>query len=155
MMATIMPIVECIKCKLEKPEERFRICRGKRNRTCDGCRERNNAWYMSDKDGKRTKAKEYYQRVKARVARYRSDARLEKKYSLKREEWLALLERQGGACAICGTRFGDSGYKPCVDHDHKTGKVRGILCRKCNLKLEVVEQEGFVEKARGYLKSMI
>jgi hypothetical protein len=45
-------------------------------------------------------------------------------------EYDALLAAQGGGCAICGnppkTRRLD------VDHDHKSGKVRGLLCHRCN-----------------------
>jgi hypothetical protein len=51
------------------------------------------------------------------------------------DEVLALYEGQGWKCGICravvteGGRAADSG---CVDHDHATGKVRGILCMNCN-----------------------
>ncbi len=40
-----------------------------------------------------------------------------------------------------------------VDHNHKTGKVRGLLCRICNLKLHAIEDVGFAGKAQLYLKS--
>ena len=44
-----------------------------------------------------------------------------------------LFHSQGGRCAIC-KRW--THPKPlCVDHDHKTGKVRGLLCTRCNIKL--------------------
>ena len=44
--------------------------------------------------------------------------------------------------------------KPCVDHNHETGKVRALLCRRCNLDLQVVENIEFVQKAQSYLESM-
>lgn len=46
-----------------------------------------------------------------------------------------MLSQQGGVCAICGSGpdgQGPSGQTLNVDHDHATGKVRGLLCRTCN-----------------------
>jgi hypothetical protein len=44
-----------------------------------------------------------------------------------------MLVSQDNKCAICGTAFEDSfGKNVHVDHDHKTGKVRGLLCQGCN-----------------------
>jgi Recombination endonuclease VII. len=61
------------------------------------------------------------------------EAKLAKKYKYKVSlEWLeAMLAAQGGACAICKSRFTDDN-RACVDHDHLTGKIRGFLCRRCN-----------------------
>jgi Recombination endonuclease VII len=54
-----------------------------------------------------------------------------RRYGLSLQDYRAILERQGNACAICKMRA-----KPlCVDHCHATGKVRGFLCRNCNLGL--------------------
>lgn len=55
------------------------------------------------------------------------------RYGLTREDYEALLEEQGHACAICKTP--DDGLwwgVFVVDHDHDTGKVRGLLCSPCN-----------------------
>jgi hypothetical protein len=47
------------------------------------------------------------------------------------QDYRAILERQGNACGIC-----KAPAKPlCIDHCHATGKVRGFLCRECNLGL--------------------
>ena len=53
------------------------------------------------------------------------------------DEFNSILSCQGGKCAICGD-FLDSSTKsltPHVDHDHKTSKIRGILCGHCNFAL--------------------
>lgn len=53
-------------------------------------------------------------------------------HGLTPESYAAMLERQGGACAICRGGFGT---KTCIDHDHTTGAVRGLLCHSCNVAL--------------------
>lgn len=47
-------------------------------------------------------------------------------YDLSVDEYARIMERQSGVCAICG------GIPNAIDHDHKTSKVRGVLCRQCN-----------------------
>lgn len=53
-----------------------------------------------------------------------------KKFGLSMDDYKALLESQGGGCAICGKT--EEARALAVDHCHKTGRVRGILCRACN-----------------------
>lgn len=48
------------------------------------------------------------------------------------EAYAELLARQGGGCAICGKPPKDGGRRLDVDHDHRTGEVRGLLCWTCN-----------------------
>ena len=56
-----------------------------------------------------------------------------KKYGISRTEKLALLEAQGGVCAVCGNAAPTT-FRPWhLDHDHATGKVRGVLCHHCNM----------------------
>lgn len=43
-----------------------------------------------------------------------------------------LFEKQKGCCAICGKHQSELEKTLHVDHDHKTGKVRGLLCQRCN-----------------------
>ena len=69
---------------------------------------------------------------------------LKKKYGLSKKEFEKIKEVQGDVCAICGKpeeqqRAGKI-RELSVDHDHKTGKVRGLLCSKCNIGLGVFRE---------------
>lgn len=50
-----------------------------------------------------------------------------------------MLAEQGGGCAICGREAGSQALD--VDHNHTTGKVRGLLCRRCNGLVGVFERK--------------
>jgi hypothetical protein len=64
---------------------------------------------------------------------YGQNARL-KKYGITAEEYSNMLEEQGGLCRICKDPL-VPGKEEHIDHDHVTGKVRGILCTHCNTAL--------------------
>lgn len=67
------------------------------------------------------------------------DQRL-KVYGITRVEMAEMFKRQGGQCGICHTPIT---YETChIDHDHATGKVRGLLCRRCNPLLGLFENCG-------------
>jgi hypothetical protein len=71
--------------------------------------------------------------AEAKRARAR-DLRLQRTYNITSEQYEAMLEYQGGCCAIC--QLPPRGKLPLnVDHDHKTGLVRGLLCWTCNHRL--------------------
>ena len=75
-----------------------------------------------------------------------------KKYGLTIESFDALWTSQGGVCPICNGVLARVGNKYGVDHDHKTGKVRGILCDKCNVGLgSFKDNPEFLHKAAAYL----
>lgn len=57
---------------------------------------------------------------------------LRRKYGLTPDQYDALSRHQGGACAICGRVPKPGQVRLNVDHDHKTGLVRGLLCGNCN-----------------------
>jgi hypothetical protein len=56
-------------------------------------------------------------------------------YGITQDQWDALLVEQGESCAICETKTPTHSRGWSTDHDHKTGKVRGILCGHCNCML--------------------
>lgn len=69
-------------------------------------------------------------------SQFKADEKLTKavqKYGLTAAGFRKLLAEQGGGCAICGaTAANANGGRLVVDHDHETGKVRGLLCGGCN-----------------------
>lgn len=81
-----------------------RFFSSKRGRTCETCR----------------------RRIRSKTAH---ENRVCATYGLKKGEYDKLLEAQGGVCAICKE---PRNYRLAVDHDHKTGLVRGLLCKMCN-----------------------
>ena len=81
-------------------------------------------------------------------------ARLLCSWGVTLEEYISMLKNQKRRCAICGTTKMDNGRRNfCVDHNHKTGKVRGLLCGKCNKGLGLFKDSiSILEKAISYLK---
>jgi hypothetical protein len=80
-------------------------------------------------------------------------------YNLDLDGYYKLLSFQGSCCAICGvshkfytTNDNHHNYF-CVDHDHNTGEVRGLLCRNCNSGLgKLKDSKEYLAKAMQYLE---
>jgi len=90
---------------------------------------------------------------------YNRDKYLQKQYGITLKQYNELLENQNRRCAICGKHRRDSKLNFDVDHDHKSGIVRGLLCRYCNsyimkhLRDNRVIAEGLVRYLNNWLKS--
>ena len=80
--------------------------------------------------------------------RQNAENHLRRTYGLSVRDLAALVESQGGTCAICETRPAEH-----VDHDHVTGRVRGVLCFPCNVALGHLKDDvALFRKAIGYLE---
>ena len=64
----------------------------------------------------------------AAAQRRRNDAFLQKRYGISADQFDAILAAQGGHCVFCSRRKETNGNRLSVDHDKKTGRIRGILC---------------------------
>lgn len=78
---------------------------------------------------------------------------LKQNYGLTLAGYAELMAKQSGRCAICKTTDPGSGHKYlCVDHDHVTGVIRGLLCFKCNIGIgKLGDNAAGVAKALAYL----
>lgn len=75
-------------------------------------------------------------------------------YDLSCEDWLKIWESQDGKCAICGKTFVKQSDAH-VDHNHKTGKVRSLLCNKCNMGMGCFNDDSeLTAKVTKYLNKM-
>ena len=73
-----------------------------------------------------------------------------RKYGLTEERFRAMREEQGYKCAICRNPLTQKNL--CIDHNHETGKVRGLLCKSCNQYLgRIREQAVLLRTAIDYL----
>jgi hypothetical protein len=73
---------------------------------------------------------------------------LYQRYGLTKQDWDRLYIAQGGKCAIC-----KKAPVWAVDHCHKTGAVRGLLCGGCNVKLIGLERDQWMKAALEYLET--
>jgi hypothetical protein len=110
----------------------------------------NNPHYIRYREAQRA----YYQEHKAELGekrrqRYRDMApeerslyhfrdRLKRCYGISVEQYEEMLDRQGGVCGLCGEP--PRGLRLAVDHDHETGRVRGLLHNECNRALGTWER---------------
>lgn len=84
---------------------------------------------------------------------YNYALRIKKQFGITLDQYELLLESQGGRCAICqrlprSVRFA-------VDHNHKTGVIRGLLCSPCNHKIlgAAHEDAALLRRAADYLEN--
>ena len=98
----------------------------------------------------RQKSKEYHKRKPEIKFKERM-----KKYNITPKDYENILRKQDGKCAICGSSESqkDGTKRFFVDHNHNTGKVRGLLCSKCNFGIgQFNDDVELLKNAIKYLK---
>ena len=109
-------------------------------------------WYLKNIKRVAKKNKAYKQKHLKRLNKILRDYTLKLLYGITLEQYNELFKKQKRKCAICKKSQFKFKRKFAVDHDHKIGKVRGLLCMACNLKLATLENIKFVKLANKYLK---
>ncbi len=114
-------------------------------------KEKQRNYYHKNKERIALRAKKYHQKPEVKD---RSRERSWKKMGIKDmtvERYNNMLKEQNYSCKICGRHQNEFKRMLAVDHNHKTGEVRGILCPKCNSRLEVLDNKEWHNKALKYL----
>ena len=143
----------CVKCGVRKTLDEF-----KKNATCvygrdTICRDCHNAVAKLGRTqpGYKEKHAAWWQRRKADPAAKRvdRDATLRRRFGIGLVEYEAMLTAQEGRCAICRRAM-----KLVVDHDHKTTKLRALLCKNCNVAIGLLGDDAeVVMRAALYLRT--
>lgn len=110
--------------------------KGAKDYICVTCiKKHRHDYYTDNKERVRAVQRLYYKRRKEVY----TNSRLKGDYGITLDQYNQLLESQNNVCAICGgTEAGGNQYgkvRMAIDHNHLTGKVRGLLCCKCNMAL--------------------
>lgn len=150
--------------KAYRENNKKRISEGKRawqEANKERLKEQKRVWYaerMKDPEFRqknRERADAWAKENPERHAKLAREGRLRREYGISSDDYARLLQEQRRCCAICGSdKSGRSGCVPLfVDHDHRTGKIRGLLCNDCNLGLSKFKEEpAFLRGAAAYLE---
>ena len=119
--------------------------RAKNNAACRVRHQRNKAKINAERRRRYATDPEFRAAARADSKKSSRKSLLKKNYGMSLEEYAAKLAGQGGVCVICLEGHEKS---LCVDHDHKTRKLRDLLCTNCNVGLGNYNDDPACEGAR-------
>lgn len=128
---------QCSKCRLVKPASEYYRHSGMKHGIHPSCKECHRKWNQDNAD---------------RLRESKRDTHLRRTFGLNAAEYGSMLAHQSGVCAICGGPP-RNGKSLAVDHDHRTGMIRGLLCISCNAALgSCKDSENVISKMIEYLE---
>ena len=164
----------CSRCGKEKDKNEFsidnrskdgryswcRLCKSEyRNQNKESINLKRKIYDSMHKEEKRMRDHLYYENNKEKLLNRSYVYCRNASYNINQKEFDEILEKQGGVCAICGKEETSIGrvtkrQQPLsVDHDHNTGRIRGLLCKNCSRGLGAFfDDESLLIEAANYLK---
>lgn len=125
-------------------------------------------WYKKNRKLTIARARRHYRKNKVKILAHKKhqnehdlawrkrqltrmrNSQLKRTYGISLKQFSTLRRRQKNRCCICKSVFLKT---PCVDHNHNSGKVRGLLCRLCNVGLGAFNDSSIrLSRAADYLK---
>lgn len=141
-MPNLNELIECSGCKINQPLSMFWKREGRKSKRQSHCKDCQNAARRRQRVNNLTEFKA--RELKRGMRRH---------YGLTVEQREAMFKAQDGKCACCGRPESDFKRVLHVDHDHVTGKVRALLCTRCNPGLGYFQDSiELLEKGIEYLK---
>lgn len=141
---------KCTKCKIDKTFDLYYKDKYHKDGLCSCCKEcskivrknwlakkdnidfkNHKKWVSRNRHKLAAYNRKYINKNREMVSKKWRMQALKYKYGITYNEYCLILEKQNNTCFICKKEEGD-GVRFCVDHCHKTNKVRGILCTHCN-----------------------
>lgn len=150
---TPMPWHACNKCGVPKPISDYytstdsKTGRVRTKKVCKACQKAvNQRWSEQNAEKRNASQRRRVQKDKPKHDAYKLSWKLRNLYGITLEEYEAMKARQAGVCAIrgCGRPLRD------LDHCHKSGAVRGLLCRPCNLAIGLMDDSN--DRIRGLIE---
>ena len=120
--------------------------------------------HQEHKEARNAYCREYYHKNKEKRDAYRKkwneenfhhsrEWRMRRLYGIGLKDYDILYEKQLGLCPICSLPLPED-YKACVDHNHKTNEVRGLLHQECNRAIGALKEDpNILRRAAVYLEN--
>lgn len=154
------PHCQCKPCQRESSKNY-------RKNNIEKCREKERQWRTKTRDIRISQAREWraknreklraydkssYQRRKDKFVGWNRARNLRKNYGITIEQYDEMFKAQSGVCAVClGMNL--SGRRLAVDHNHATGKIRQLLCSRCNSSIGLAKENAqILYKLAEYLE---
>lgn len=144
----------CTKCQTVKPLDEFgphKRMRLGRNSICKACCAKlRREGYKKDPERYKAAKKRSEQKNPGKIR----NRLLKWNHGIDADQYALMLQMQGGKCAICNLLKTSSVPNFAVDHSHLTGRIRGLLCAKCNTALGLFQDRiDILLKAKRYLET--
>ena len=141
---------QCSKCRHTKPLDQFYINKSRADNHSSYCKLCELARAKSETNKRRKYARIWRKYNPKKVLQWAREASYKKRYKITIDEYNILFAGQDGYCAICGRHQTVLSKRLAVDHDHITGKIRGLLCGDCSCGMGILKEHN-LQKALDYL----
>ena len=154
-------MIVCYTCSKEKEDTEYHVDKTRKTGRKGSCKECLNSYNKSNYslEKGRAKNKRWRELNKNKTKMFYRKWALKRQYGITLEEYDDMLKKQQGLCYLCGlpetaSKATKDGVKNlAVDHCHKTGKVRKLLCTKCNTAIGLLNDDiGLVKRLAQYLE---
>ena len=149
----------CVACNVEFPATLEYFTKQKNGKfglrsKCKKCRNIENVEYVRNNSDKVNSTRRAWRKANPERTKAQAKKTQLKQIGFTLELQELMLKAQGNVCALCGTDTPGGRHNVWnSDHDHKTGKARGMLCNSCNTTLGHIEAKcpDWMDKARKYI----